>query len=199
MAQLTFAYGAIMKKIIGLLCLAVILAVSSAGIASAAEAGLSIFVGMSDSDLDYPDGTDAYDGTAFGVDYQINNSESFTINPFYMLSNEDGPSGAFFDPFFGTVTFTSEIDTTILGAELRFWFDSLFVGPLVANFDIDRTISINFIGTTFTVEDGDSAIGFGAVAGWEAEGGIFLKFFYGMADLDGVDYTTTRLFVGWRF
>lgn len=179
-----------MKKFIGLLFVVGILFVFTVGTASAARQAFGIFGGLTFSDLSDPDIDADIDGTAFGADFQIDVAEDVTVNPFLMISSESGTGDI------SGFTVDVEADLTIIGAEVRFWFDEIFVGPLIGNFDGEVTLSAG--GASFT--SSDTAIGFGGVFGWETEQGFSVRgMMASVAFDDSVDYFTIRIIAGWRF
>ena len=179
-----------MKKFIGLLFVAGILFVFSVGPASAARQAFGVFGGLTFSNISDPDIDADVDGTAFGADFQIDVAEDVTVNPFLMISSETGTAD------FGGITFDVEADLTIIGAEVRFWFDDIFVGPLIGQFDGEVTLS----GGGGSLTASDTAIGIGGVFGWESEQGLSVRgMIASVAFDDSVDYFTTRILVGFRF
>ena len=168
---------------------------------AAGDDGLGIYIGVTDSTVSPEGGTDLdVSGSTFGVDYQFPLGESFSFNPFLMISSEDGD-----EQVAPGVTAKIEFDTTILALQLRYWIESLYLGAHVGRYETEVTFPG---GGSETFDD----TGFGAVIGWEGEGGFILALQYDTFTLEvpadppappgttqDIEFTTLRALIGYRF
>jgi hypothetical protein len=135
-------------------------------------------------------GTASYSssGLSLGIDYQIALSDHFSLNPFLMTSGESAS---------GDVVSGTSAGHGILGLQLRYWLDDLFMGAHLARYT--EVLSNSNYGNTSA-----AGPGIGLVLGWEKhDGGLFVmgqldsaKVAYADAD---VKLTGFRLSIGYRW
>lgn len=130
-------------------------------------------------------------GLSLGLDYQIAISPDFSINPFLMTSGENAS---------GAVVPGTTAGHGILGVQLRYWIDDIFIGAHLASYS---EVLSNAVGNT-TVSTTANGGGAGLVMGWEdPKGGMFV-----MGQLDSAKFQYTgstsklsavRLSIGYRW
>ena len=156
------------------------------------DEGLGVYVGATDSTVSPPTGADFdVSGSTFGVDYQFPLGDSFSFNPFIMFASEDGTDSSNVPPE------DFELDTTILALQLRYWIGGLYLGAHAGRYETEIT-------STGGTDESLSDTGFGAVLGWEGEGGFVLSLQYDTVTYDTsggpeVELTTLRALIGYRF
>ena len=141
------------------------------------------------ADMKYGGGTLTYSssGLSLGIDYQIALSDTLSLNPFFMTSGESAS---------GDTASGTSAGHGILGLQLRYWMNDVFIGGHVASYS---EVLSDAIASTSA-----SGSGFGLVAGWEQpKGGLFVmgqldKATIAYSDAD-VDMTGFRLSVGYRW
>ena len=168
---------------------------------AAGDDGLGVYIGVTDTTItpDSPAGgtKSEISGVTFGVDYQFPLGESFSLNPFLMISSEEEE-----EEISPGVTGTNEFDTTVLALQLRYWIEGLYLGAHAGRYEVEVT---GAVGGSETFDD----TGFGAVIGWEGQGGFVLALQYdtftvevpsmaGPSTVD-VEFTTLRALIGYRF
>ncbi len=162
--------------------------------------GFGIFAGISSTDISADTAELDASGLGVGLDYQIALQENLSLNPFLMLFHEEADSQTATVPFFGTITVEREFDYQILGLQLRFWpHEQFFVGAQVANHDVEETLTFTFPGETVSDSASESDVGFGVAAGAQVGEGLTLTAQYDTVELNGTDFETLRLLIGWRF
>lgn len=157
--------------------------------------GFGVNIGLADHSMKAtftqgPPGTASYSssGLSLGIDYQIALSHYFSLNPFLMTSGESAS---------GDVVSGTSASHGILGLQLRYWIDDMFIGGHIARYS--EVLSNSNYGNTSA-----SGPGVGLVLGWEQhDGGLFFmgqldsaKLAYDDAD---VKLTGFRLSVGYRW
>lgn len=165
-----------------------------------AESGFGMMAGVTDTSIK-PELGNKIDasGPSFGIDYQIPLGEMFSVNPFYILSRENGSS---LDTD-GTID-TVDLDTAALGVQLRLWIGEFYAGVHAAQYDVD--ISSN--GVKVLRQDDT---GFGLAVGYENPNGfsIFLRTEAVTVELpadpiggfpaEDLDIESFRLYLAYRF
>lgn len=179
-----------MKKLSVLFLVILAALVASAQALAQPGSGLGLYAGFSQSTLKSGPLEIDTDGPSFGIDYQFALNDLVSISPFYTFSDEEG------DFTFSGIPFNADLEYTILGVQVRFWFDGFFVGGHAARYELDFTFESGGISGSGS-EDGTGA---GVIIGWEGENGIFVTGQYDSASLEeGDKFTGTRVHVGFRF
>ena len=126
-------------------------------------------------------------GLSIGIDYQIAMGENISFSPF-LVSSSEGTSG----------DLASGVDAGhgILGIQLRYWMEDLFLGGHFGNYS--EVLSGGPGG-----DNSASGFGFGFIVGLEQESGLFFSgqydtFTVNYSDAD-VDLTGIRLHIGYRW
>ena len=191
-----------MKRTLGLALAVTIISILPLGWTWAAPGdGFGLFAGFAQhtSKGEFtPTGTEfefESSGLSLGIDYQFMLGGAFSISPFYLTSVETAEEKS---SLFSSLGVEAESAVhTVLGVQLRLWFDSLFVGGHVGRY----TEVIQF-------DSGDAGFvgtGFGAIVGLEQDGGLFFSAQMDSAELtdedDVADTTLTafRVHVGYRW
>ena len=156
---------------------------------AAAETGFGISGGISSTDADELGIRDNV-GPAIGFDYQFALSDQFSLSPFLQYASEEGKIDV--APF---GSFDVTVKTLSYGVQARGWVDEFFAGGHLAAYDL----TLDLLGSSAS----ESGFGFGAVLGWEAEGGFFAHLQYDSFTIGSgsneIDLTSTRVFAGFRF
>jgi hypothetical protein len=180
-----------LKKHIVLSAIGALLAVGAGSAIAEPKNGFGLDGGIVTSHMSNPLGNYQSSGLSIGIDYQFAISESFSINPFLMSSGES-TSGALIP---GT-----KAGHGILGLQLRYWINDMFIGGHLASYSEILSNSVGNITASTTATGG----GAGLVAGWEnPNGGMFVM---GQLDSAKLQYTGStskmsgfRLSMGYRW
>ena len=165
---------------------------------AAPENGFGLYGGFASHSSDgvitagAPTGTEfefSSSGLSIGIDYQFALGDSFSISPFLVSSSESftDETGIFVENDGGS--------HGIIGVQFRLWFEDVFVGAHVGNYS-----EVIRFSTSDVTSDGP---GFGVIAGWEGERGLFFSAQYDQASLEAsdadIDLTGIRLHIGYRW
>ena len=187
-----------MKKLIVAISFALTALLFAGPVFAAGNEGLGVFIGASDSTISPSMGSEIdVSGSTFGVDYQFPLGESLSFNPFYLVSSEDGD-----DPNPGPPPVPIDVDVSVLGVQLRYWFDGVFLGAHAGRYKAEIKSG--------TVDQSITDTGYGAIIGWEGEGGLFLSAQYDTVTFDfpavpggpgpqEIEVTSIRALIGYRF
>ncbi len=130
-------------------------------------------------------------GLSLGLDYQIALSDSFSLNPFLMTSGENTS---------GAVAAGTNAAHGMLGLQLRYWINDVFIGGHLASYSEVLSITNANVITSTSANGG----GVGLAAGWEnPNGGLFVM---GQLDSANLKYPAStsklsgfRLSIGYRW
>lgn len=181
-----------MKKQLVLPAILAAFALGAGNAQAAPKSGFGLDAGLATQHMTGP-AAGSYQGTgvSIGIDYQIAVSDSFSINPFLMSSAENTS---------GNVTAGTKSAHGILGLQLRYWINDMFIGGHLASYSEVLSNTTGNITTSTSVNGG----GLGLVAGWEdPNGGLFVM---GQLDSANLKYPATtnklsgfRLSLGYRW
>lgn len=196
-----------MKKII--IGLNALLLGAASNVFAAAESGFGLNAGMTSNRMNGTTipGSATYSysssGLSLGVDYQLAVSDSFSINPIFIISaGESLTSTLQAGTVFSGVQPPDSAGHGIFGLQLRYWIDDVFIGGHVGSYaEFLSSINANTNTTTDTVGEG---MGRGLVVGWEPSKSKW--FVMGQVDTANIAYlaanvklTGARLSIGYRW
>ncbi len=180
-----------MKKLTALPAILALFALSAGNAQAEPKNGFGLNGGLTTQHMTSPAGNYQGNGVSIGVDYQIALSDSFSLNPFIMGSGENAS---------GAVTPGTNSSHGILGLQLRYWMDNVFIGGHLGIYDETLSLKTGNVTTGTTVSGG----GGGLVAGWEKpDGGLFFMGQLDSANLKYQTYTSKlsgfRISIGYRW
>ncbi len=180
-----------MKKLTVLPAILVLFALGAGSAYAGPKDGIGVNGGLTTQHMTSPAGSYQSSGVSLGVDYQIALSESVSLNPFLMSSGESVS---------GTVPTGNNASHGILGLQLRYWIDNVFIGGHLAAYNETLSLKTGNVTTSTTAGGG----GGGLVVGWEKpDGGLFVMGQLDSANIKYQTYTSKqtgfRLSIGYRW
>ncbi len=198
-----------MKKIIICLNALMLLLIAAGNAFAAPESGFGLNAGMTSNRMS---GTASPAGTAYsysssglsvGMDYQFALSDSFSINPIFMISSGESLTSTLqAGTMFSGAQPPDSAGHGIFGLQLRYWIDDFFIGGHVGSYaEFLSSTNSNTNTSTTTVGEG---IGRGLVLGWAPSSSKW--FLMGQIDTANIGYTNanvkltgTRVSIGYRW
>lgn len=180
-----------MKKLTALPAMLALFAMGTGSAHADPKDGFGVNGGLTAQHMTSPAGNYQGNGLSLGVDYQIALSSSFSLNPFLMSSTENTS---------GTVAPWTHAAHGILGLQIRYWIDNVFIGAHLGSYGETLSVTNGNVTTSSAASGG----GGGLVAGWEKpDGGLFVMGQLDSANIKYQTYTSKlsgfRLSIGYRW
>jgi Outer membrane protein beta-barrel domain len=185
------------KRWVVLVCVA--LSLSGAAVA-APTSGVGINAEISSTSVTDPalSGTLHATGAGIGFDYQAAVGDKLSINPQVMIVHETGDDILVIDPGVGNFLVGTELDYTVIGVQLLFWpSDQFYLGGGFANHNVKLTLTEK--STRISASTSDSAVGPSLAVGLETPNGLYVGGRYDSVKIQGTDFSSLRLLIGYRF
>lgn len=112
-------------------------------------------------------------GLDSGLDYQFALSDRLSINPFFMVSSENASST--------TPQSVTNIIHSLVGLQLRYWINNVFIGGHVEDYVEDIYAS-----SASTATSVGAGVGKGLLIGWESAKGAYI-----MASIDAANISNS--------